>query len=297
MLGFFIFAGTIPSSQVYAESAKKAGSQKKEKPEPKKGLLPRTYYMTDLFHDPSDPENIFYLRLMAPGEVTGCFRITKAKHEVQNNGQYINLDVIDQEIYIRRREPRYTNYDCRMKRAAAIIDVQLDRDEMIANGIKKLSLRSKKYGQFNEAEVNISKEKIELTVLTADPTYIDELWFFPDNTIILHAPQGKSGDTKTLTPLREYGISQGFTPMEEALQGYEPPFDAYNYVMFVDNNGAVRNQLKNPRDNLPIGHIKPTRTIHGPNGLYEEPYEIEVFASLPGHEIVKRNSYSKDKDE
>lgn len=85
--------------------------------------------------------------------------------------------------------------------------------------------------------------------------------------------------------------------MEDALKDYELPYDAYNYVMFVDEKGAVRNQLKNPRDHLPIGHIKPTRTVHGPNGLYEEPYEIEVFASLPGHEIVKRNSYRRNSDE
>lgn len=298
-LGFSVLLGAIatPTPEAYAESGsyKKSSQRKKEKPEPKKGVFDRTVYETTFFHDPSDPENIFYFRISAPLEVTGCFRITKPKYMIKNAGQYINLDFLDSEIYVKKRTPRYSQYDCELKRAASIIDIQLDRDEMIANGVKKISVNSEKYGRFQDVALNVTKEKIELTLPNIDAREIDMLWFYPKNTIVLHAPQGKQGDTKVRDAIREYGIAEGFTPMEDVLKGYELPWDADNYVVFTDENGAVRNQLHTPRDHLPIGHVEVTRTMHGAQGLYEEPYELEVFATLPGHEIVTRDGYRKNK--
>lgn len=297
LIACFAFFSTFLISPVFDAHARDDGNgTTTEENKPKKGILPRHYYVTGFFHDSSDPENIFYLRLMNQGVVSGCFRVSKASYDIKNKGVMIKLDVVDQEIRIRKYQPRYTNYDCKLKYASAIIDVKLDRDELIANGVTKISLNSKKYGEFGAVDIKVTKSKIELTAAVEDPEYIDYLWFFPENTVVLHTPKAKQADKKVQDLIREYGISQGFVPMEEVLENYELPYNAYDYVMFTDPSGAVRNQLGTPRDQLPIGHITPTRTIHGSEGLYEEPYELEVFASIPGHEAVTRDSFVADKD-
>lgn len=287
VLGAFIASLFAFSPSVsFAQSSKDSAHRTPKKAEPRRGLLPRNYYLTQFFHVPGDPENIFYMRLMHDGGVSGCFNITNPRYKIINNANQINLDVVDQEIYIRRRQPRYSNHDCKIKHANSIIDIRLDRDEMIENDVKRIVLTSARGGTFPAADIKLTKQKLELTVPNLDASFIDYFWFFPDNAVILHAPQAKQGDQQVVALLKEYGVSQGFTPMSEVLDGYTDPDAAYNYAMFVDTRGSVRNQLNTTIDQLPIGRIKPVRQIHGPNGPYDEPYEIEVFASLPGQEPV-----------
>lgn len=252
-----------------------------------KGIIPRTYYATKLFHDPSDPENIFYLRLTSYGEISGCFEITKSSSEKTQRGDSIKLKVTDQELFVKVLfNPRYSNYDCKKKDTSAYIDIKLDRDDMIKKGIKKIALKSEKYGDFTTADVNITKEKIELTAKETDPGFIDTLWFFPDNAIVLQAPKAKMGDKTVLDKIRKFGIDQGFKPMEDVLKGYTLPPDDYNYVVFTDPVGTLREQLKTTKDVLPVGHITATRTMHGPKGAYQDPYDLEVFASISGHALT-----------
>ncbi len=97
----------------------------------------------------------------------------------------------------------------------------------------------------------------------------------------MHAPQAKIGKN-VQNLIREFGVSQGLTPLEEHFKEYEPPHDANNYVIFVDNTHHVLNQIKSLDDNVMIGNIKPTRTRFTASGETVETYDLPVYAKKLG---------------
>lgn len=278
----------LPHNPAYAVG-KDSNTETKEVPKGLQGLLPRTFYVTQFFQDPSLPENEFYIKIASYGAVSGCAELTFSKQEIKDGVETITVQIKDPEVMVKKfNNPRYTNYDCKINTLSASVDVKLNRDTLMNHNVTKINIESEKYGKFNSADIKVTEQKIEMTTKSPEGDQMDTLWFFPKNTVLLLAPNAKKSDgLATQQLIKEFGIAQGFKPMEDVLDGYELPYNAENFALFVDETGSVRDQLKTPDDFVPIGHIKPTRKVHGPQGTYDESYDVEVFASLPGQDASK----------
>lgn len=255
-------------------------------------LFPRNFYTVEMFNNPSVSESDFTLRIASYGVVSGCAEMTKSKQEVNEINDRIQISVKDSEIRVKKRQPRYTNYDCKTNELLSYHDVKFNRDDMIEKGIKKIALRAerkdvtkkKSYQDFGEIEIlELTKEKIEFEDYA--PVYgkrLVRLWFFPKNTVVLVAPNAKQGvDVKD--QIRAYGEQElGLTSIEDRFEGFTLKATANNYVLFQDTNGNIVENLENIGEYNQVGNITLTRTVYGPNGAEEEPFSIPVMATLPG---------------
>ena len=178
---------------------------------PVKGFS-RYAYTVQMFNNPRVSESNFTLRLGSPGSIVGCATTTDAEHSTKINSGSLKLEVTDPELEIPGKR-RYGQYDCVVKNNVSIIDIPLSRDELIENKITKLKLKSKEYGDFLDSEVRINKQKIEISATANGQSYNVSFWFYPKNTVMLHAPQTSNGsDTKSF--IRDFGKSLGLTELE-----------------------------------------------------------------------------------
>ena len=246
-----------------------------------KSLFPRHYYTVDFFNNPRDSESKFTIQLASHGEVSGCAKMSRASVKNKTEGDTINLTVRDPQLRVNKRAPRYTLTDCDLKLNRSFFDVELDRDELIERGIKHIDLRSRRYGQFFTSDIKVSKEKIELTAKTPTNTSLITFWFMPQDTVILHTPNSKR-DLDVQSIIRDFGISQGLIPLEDTYRDFELPYDAYDYVYFTNPEGDMVSQVSSVDEIVPVGSITPTRTMHTANGQVEEPYDLTVYAAIPG---------------
>jgi len=182
---------------------------------------------------------------------------------------------------IRKREPRYSNYDCEIKRHSAYADVRLNRDKLIRDNVEKISIESDKYGPFTSVEMKITEDRVEIY----DGTAMIGMWFFPKNTVLIQARDAATGTKGLVEAIKTFGDEHGLIPMEEVLEDYYPPHNAHDYVLFVDNNNFVRNKLKTVEDKKMVGALTMEREVHGPNGLETESYDVHLTARIPGEDF------------
>lgn len=268
-------------------------------------LLPQHFFEVDFFNTPSVSETKFTMRLIVPGDVAGCAKIVepflseaqKKKFDTMVAGvqkKYVGTSLkisvtrpelaLDPEINAFAGTTRYSPYDCDLKHNTAYIDVELDHAELLKEKPEKMRLEVVSYNNetdFGEYKVQIHKDRFVLEGVSMEgPAWFTQ-WFFPKNTVILHTPQSKTGQD-VHDSIREFGIAQGLTPMEDHFEKFELPNDAYNYDIFVDNSGYIANQIKSLDDNVVIGNIKATRTRFTASGETVETYELPVYARKPG---------------
>lgn len=244
-------------------------------------LFPRHFYTIEFFNNPNESESRFTMRLASYGEVSGCAKMSKSKVKKNESHEQIALELRDSEIRVNKRQPRYTNYDCKIKTLQSYVDVKMSRNSLIKKNIKKIKLTSKRYGDFSDSELKITKEKLELTTKSPSGSHMVTFWFLPRNTVVLHAPNAKQGED-IKDSLRKFGEDQGLVSIEDKYDGYELPYTAKHYVMFTDPEGNIADKIKNVDENINVGSIALTRTVFGPKGAVDEPYTIPVMATIPG---------------
>ncbi len=258
-------------------------------------LFPRNVYDLQFFNDPRTSESEFKMRFIARGVVAGCAYMEKGRPPFEERERYkdvkdgylktfqssvLKIDLIDTNVRLDEKNPRYSAHDCNTKHNISYIDVPINRDELIDSGIKKFMIYNANYGDFGEHEIDVNKDRFILKAKSPAGEYWATLWFFPKNSVTLIAPEAKNGNNvKDL--IREFGISHGLTPIEDVLEGYTQPRTAKNYVIFNDPKGRFVNQLSEEQKRVLIGTISPTRTIYGAAGPGQEPYTVNLFAALP----------------
>lgn len=259
---------------------------KKDDDDKLRGVFPRNRLGAVLIQDLSEREGDFIMRLYNPGEVTGCTDISYSRGKGKNLGNTLKVDVRASRLIIRKIQPRYSPYDCELQRHSAFADVRLNRDRLMRSGVKKLSIEIMKQGKydaikFETVDMKVTKEKIEIY----DGPNIVSMWFYPKNTVALYAKDAPDGLKGVTDSLREFGRSHGLKPLEEVLAGYEQPYSADDYMLFVDEKNYVREKLKTVLDMEMVGTITGKRSIRGPNGLEDEHFDMHVAALLPGDDF------------
>ena len=230
------------------------------------------------------------MRLAAHGEVSGCATMSDSEVEIEKAHNTLRLKIEDPQIILdsnkrlsKHYKSRYGNHDCEIKRNISSFDIKLDRDILIKKKIKHISLTSKEYGPFGKMDIYVDKYKIEISTKSYSGDEMTTLWFFPKNSLVLHAPKAKIGQN-IQGLIREYGISRGLEPIEDALDKYELPYNANDYVFFTDPSKYIISQLTSLDQNIVVGKITPNKTIYDANGSKEEPYDLDIYATLPGQD-------------
>ncbi len=256
-------------------------------------LFPRHFYTMELFNNPQISESKFTLRLAAQGEISGCNSMYESYIETKKVGDTLKISVSDSEIMLDDDEPRYSNYDCEIKNNRSFFDLELDRDELMKNGTKKIAIESDSYGKFKPFDIDVNKQRITLSVNNKKSTFMTTYWFFPKNTVILHASKAKLGQNVQAL-IKEFGESKGLIHMEDHYKDFELPYNANSYAFFIDPTGKIVSKLFYIGENITVGTISPTRTIYDANGAKEDPYELEISATLPGKKVMdKKDKYNK----
>ncbi len=248
-------------------------------------LVNRDMYKVNFFNAPHISESKFTIRFSFPSAISGCARTTANTVEIDRINDKIRLTIKDSELYLNNTAPRYSHTDCKISQNNVFFDVQLDRSELIKHKVKSIRVKSKKYGEFSVLDVKISKEKILYKTSSDGDT--STFWFFPKNTIMLHVSKGKSSDN-FVELINALATSNGLIPLESKLTKYHTPHGASDYKLFIDPTGHISSQLKSFDDSVSIGIITPTKTMYNANGEYEQPYELNVNATLPRQNKVNK---------
>jgi hypothetical protein len=252
-------------------------------------LLPNFYYGIALIHPEKGGSKDFTMRILSPGAVTGCLKMTPPKVIIENVAPpHMFLKLEESSIGIDKETK-----PCKTGNHYAYADIALNGDDLAQKGIKKIVMKSKTVGRFSDIDLDIQNDHIVVTATMPDlrglglpfsgSTDTLTYWFYPENTIILHTPavnEEKDGVLKdNITRLAR---ARGLIPMEEALKGFERPRHVFNQFYFVDPAGTVSGTLGTDGKQNLIGNIEVPEIFHGPQGPYERPASRAVFARLPG---------------
>lgn len=247
------------------------------------GIVPRNAYQIELTQPPEAAEGEFFIRLSVPMNVTGCAKMTKSESEKVVSTRSLRINVIDPQLKSRGKDVvRYGNYECRPQTNDVSINIPVNRDELLANKIERITIQSDKYGPVANFKIEVTQQTFDILTENeqGDVSRKQRIWFMPKDTVVLFAPHVKLGkDVSEM--LLETGFSNGLVPLEDVIEGFTMPENVKNVRYFSDPSRKIRRQLQTADDMVSIGSISPTRTIYGADGAYEESYTVEVFARLP----------------
>lgn len=206
-----------------------------------------------LQRDPTLPVGHFVLFMSATNSFVGCLKIINPKHstEFDENGTM----TIKMEKYIidARDMPRYAHYECNTAPQEAVVRINLSKELLRENNVKKIKFRTGKTSEF--FLVKLTDNYVQLTPESRHhpqsccnrfrPLEVNgvattmKLWFYPENTVILTA-DGTDKDITLENRLMELARSKGLTPLADIMPDHVNFRKQPNRYYFVDKNGRYK---------------------------------------------------------
>ncbi len=259
-----------------------------------KNFLDRDLKVVEIYNDPRESVSDFVIRLANPGQYSGCAIMVDGSYETEFKNEGAKIIGTEMELELLGK-PRYSNHDCVAKENISFLDIPMNRDQLIQDGVNAITIETN-YGNYGTYELIVSKEKIDIIVPYApqrpgenqaispnkqalNKDYTLRFWFFPKNAVLLSTPHAKLG-VDVREHLHDFAKKRGLVPLEEVFAEYKSPYHANHYAIFTDPNGLVTNQLGN-KDSTVMGTINVTRKAFDINGPKEQVKTIEVRASYP----------------
>lgn len=265
-------------------------------------LLPLYGYSIYFVHKDGLAPNEAALRITFPLSVTGCFNLIPPEATSKIVGPRIEIAISD-PIIKKDEQPQYGHNTCKNNNAAIIADAVVNRDEMIAAGVKSFAIKSAIGAERYDALVD--KDKIMLFTKYKDPvTNADKridwhdnkmlfppykgmktktpltYWFYPEGTVILSVPQAKPKQDFSAEIIKA-GQARGLVRLETFIKDFKNPSGDKNKIYFVDQLGSLAGTLERQRAES-FGAITVSETFYGPDGPYERPKQLEIMAKIPG---------------
>ncbi|MCB1563890.1 MAG: hypothetical protein KDJ75_09975 [Alphaproteobacteria bacterium] len=252
-------------------------------------LLPNYHYLIALMHPEKSGSKDFTMRVLSPGAITGCLKMTPPKVVIENIAPpHMFLKLEESSIGIDKETK-----PCKTDNQYAYADLALNGDDLAQKGIKKIVMKSKTVGRFSDIDLDIKDSSITVTATMPDlrrlglpfsgSTDTFTYWFYPENTVILHTPAVNEDESGVLKEkITRMARAHGLIPMAEALKDFERPRHTLNQFYFIDPTGTLTGTLGPDGEQALIGNIEVPEIFHGPQGPYERPASRAVFARLPG---------------
>lgn len=222
--------------------------------------------------DPGD----FILRVATPFPVSGCAEIEDPEIEMTENPPALDL-VVKEATAIAKKGIRYAHYECDAGARYAFTDIPMNRDELMENGIKKLTMRNDDGLRYHGLELDVHKEYIEIT----GKYNAGKFWFYPEGTVMIAAP-AVTGKQDVSDDIIRAARAKGLMPLTDVLTDYEPDERIKNStVYFVDPTGLLTREIKVAGKPVFFGNIKVDKIFNGPQGEYKRPSEMQLYAKIP----------------
>lgn len=227
-------------------------------------------------------EGDFDLHFSNVGVVSGCVGVEDAEITLHFTPKKIDIIIEDDpQFVLRNEEVHYGNYSCDIQTHTLSFDVRLNRDELMGRLISKIGLKSKKYGRYSDVDVNITKDRIEFVGKSPGGSSFETYWFYPSNTVILHAPSARS--FQDVGPLLDaFADKHGLVPLRETFEKFEQPVWVKNIKFYTDPRGEILGRISSEERDTQVGAVQPTKTMYGPDGAMAKPYDLPVYARKPG---------------
>ena len=257
----------------------------------KDALLPNSSFSINFVRLPGLKPGEVALRFTQPLATNGCIKDIQMPEPTifaagPNMWITVGLPVIELD-----KSVRYAHYGCRQGQNIVQADAIINRDKLINNRVKYITLKNA-FG-IDKYNVDVGQYKIALTPQTSvlfkqnehiknkDPL---EYVFYPENALIVYVPlsDDRIYDQKDLMKeVKRLTIFQGLRPLKSVVKDFTNPNDDPSLFYYIDPSGEISGSIQGD-ELLMLGHIIVGETFYGPNGTYEKPRQLDVFARRPG---------------
>jgi hypothetical protein len=210
--------------------------------------------------------------------------ITPPKVETRLDGPQLSIKVSNSMIDVDRKV-RYSQFACKQTNAYGGTDIVLNRDELINNAVNQIAFQSASTVT-DYYRVDIDKNRLILSPKSTNAfkpfdfgTSRDPLvyWFYPAGTVALSIPNAppKADLNQAINTL---AAQKNLIPVSNVVPDFIPPSQKNNLFYFIDNAGFV----PDGEAGIELGMITVPQTFYGPQGAYQKPQNLVVYARKPG---------------
>lgn len=230
----------------------------------------------------------FAIRLTSPDTVVGCFAISDLYYAGFFKEIYADIYLNGYEMDL-RGQPNAPHYNCDLGYKNATAWVKMNRNDLIANGIKQYRIWNGPFA--NYYTIDMAKNKITLRASqqmgpvkftphstgTYDPL---TFWFYPQNTVLLYAPQARPDDDFE-DKIRAFAEEKGMVPLDAVYPEFNSPLATGGFYYYVDRQNVIAS-TPGIESGLRLGAITIQKTVYGLKGDETAAQEMKIFARSPG---------------
>lgn len=248
------------------------------------GLLGQGDTMFGFIHIPEADDNLMHMFFMNPTPVQGCAEITPFTVEHQIHGVDLHVSV-EFPVVIPDRKVRNPHYECNKGAQVANTVFALNKAELIEKGVNKMTLKTNISTMRYDMDLN--ENRVILTPPTPDFGEEIEYWFIPDDAIVLRVPTADEDirdNSILMDQLNSLAALRNLQPIEHMKPGFtirvgdKDMHNSYpNHFIFIDDKNIYRSTLEE-QTYIRVGSIETTETKYGPEGKFESPKDLPVYA-------------------
>ncbi len=233
----------------------------------------------------------FILHLSTENTVSGCPKLSDLAYETGFRAPYLDITIYDYVVDM-RDHPGTKGSSCASGPRNPTADIVLDRDEMIAQGIKRVRFKLNDMADYYDVMIDrqhvwLKPGQSEIPVVQRfRPQKISMIgnplvhWFYPDKTVILYVP-GATGDMDVRDAVMTLAKSNDLEPLENVMPDFSSPVKRPNYYYFIEKKAHLTKNV-DIGSGLSVGTVPVEKTIYGLNGDEMAEGSVEVFANSPG---------------
>ncbi|MCB1532658.1 MAG: hypothetical protein KDJ35_07300 [Alphaproteobacteria bacterium] len=256
-------------------------------PENQQTLFSNSSFLVHFVHVPDAPANVAVLRISQPIASSGCMKAEMPAPEMLDQGATLRAKIGAPIVSLYKPLPG-SGEDCTQSMSTIYTDIVLNRDDLIENNVRRLTLAND-FGVEHYA-VEVSESALTLHAesnpkLFKPNTHIpgkDPLvyYFYPENTLVLSVPQAKP-DQDIYEQVKNLATRRGLIPLQSVVKDFRVLDEDRKVFYFVDQSGRMAKDLT-PGQKKPIGQVSIQKMYQGPNGPYATDLNLNVYARLPG---------------
>jgi len=239
---------------------------------------------------PGMTEGQFAILMSASAAMTGCAKFSDLPYEVRFKD--IFMDVIVGNYTIDYRRAPNTTHNCGKSYKMPTAEIVVSRDDMVTHNVKKIRFQSVPYINTYEVEMDSDYIKLIPGENLGPDTYQAKtvntnlnpllLWFYPDNTVMLYAPQASAADKKIVRQkIDAFAQSRGLEPLNVSLPAFKSPLPVDNMYYYVDKRNVIA-QAQGIENGIPFGNIAMEKSIYGLQGDQIVQSALTIYAKKPG---------------
>ena len=250
-------------------------------------LMPNYFYKIDVVRTDTAKNEDFKIRLTSPSAVTGCYEAKPATYEIVDAGAVLYVKLEESNLALNTK-PSYGHFECSLNTGSAYTDIAFNTNQLTQNNTYKIEIKSDTVGKLFDVKVEPGDDKLTLHTELKTPVRLPasemkkthNFWYYPDNSVVLSTP-GLGTNTDEMEKLKAFALGRGLTPMHETLDGFPAPLSNDKELFYVDHKKLFQDNLKSDKPTI-VGSISTTEQAFGPQGAYDKPKKVSVFARAIG---------------